>query len=146
MGIGVPGVRERSMCASDFQLIDDAYWRRSCPRRTSSKPCQAHFKEDFATNAGLDAADFGYTMGDTSWGEEQAPEDDGISVRVKAKHYQNSDLPFQTWVNHRDKYLDEMLWGEGRGNPTSIRSAWGCGVANPVPLRAADMLRRWHVL
>jgi hypothetical protein len=51
----------------------------------------AHFEEDFATNAGLDAADFGYTMGDTSLeAEEQAPEDDGISVRVKAKRYQNS--------------------------------------------------------
>ncbi|KAJ7837780.1 hypothetical protein B0H14DRAFT_3701757 [Mycena olivaceomarginata] len=88
----------------------------------------AHFEEDFATNAGLDAADFGYTMGDTSLeAEEQAPEDDGISVRVKAKRYQNS-----TWVNHRDKYLDEMLRGEGRGDPDVYSFCAGCGVANPA--------------
>jgi hypothetical protein len=35
--------------------------------------------------------DFGYMMGDTSLEpEEQVPDDDGISVRVKAKRYQNS--------------------------------------------------------
>jgi hypothetical protein len=51
----------------------------------------AYFQEDYATNAGLDGRDFDYSMGDTTLdAEEQAPEDDGISVRVKAKRYQNS--------------------------------------------------------
>jgi hypothetical protein len=52
----------------------------------------AHFQEDLDTNAALDAPDFGYAMGDTSLAaEEQGPEaDDGISVRVKAKRYENS--------------------------------------------------------
>lgn len=50
-----------------------------------------HFEEDLATNAALDAADFGYGMGDDSLAaEEQEPEADGISVRVKAKRYTNS--------------------------------------------------------
>ncbi|KAJ7810080.1 hypothetical protein B0H14DRAFT_3480890 [Mycena olivaceomarginata] len=53
----------------------------------------AHFEEDFATNTGLDAADFGYMMGDTSLeAEEQAPEDDSISNmnclgKISAYHF-----------------------------------------------------------
>lgn len=51
----------------------------------------AYFQEDLATNFALDATDFDYEMGDTSLRpEEQAPESDGISVRVEAKRYQNS--------------------------------------------------------
>jgi hypothetical protein len=43
------------------------------------------------TNAALDALYFGYGMGDDSLApEEQDPETDGISVRVRAKRYVNS--------------------------------------------------------
>jgi hypothetical protein len=50
-----------------------------------------YFQEDYETNAGLEAWEFDYTMGDTTLDpEEQAPEDDGISVKVKAKRYENS--------------------------------------------------------
>jgi hypothetical protein len=51
----------------------------------------AHFEEDLGTNAALDAPDFSYAMGDDSLApEEQEPEANGISVRVKAKRYVNS--------------------------------------------------------
>ncbi|KAF8059256.1 hypothetical protein FPV67DRAFT_1675319 [Lyophyllum atratum] len=39
----------------------------------------------------------------------------GISVKVPAKRYKNSDNPLLTWINYRDKYLDAMLQLEGRG-------------------------------
>ncbi|KAJ7019395.1 hypothetical protein C8F04DRAFT_1214342 [Mycena alexandri] len=42
------------------------------------------------------------------------------------------DLPFQTWVGHRDKYLDEMLRLEGRGDFAVYSTCGGCGVANPA--------------
>ncbi|KAJ7707214.1 hypothetical protein B0H14DRAFT_3525781 [Mycena olivaceomarginata] len=51
----------------------------------------SYFQEDPSTNAALEAMNFGYAMGNTSLKpEEQAPDDDGISVCVKAKRYQNS--------------------------------------------------------
>jgi hypothetical protein len=50
----------------------------------------SYFQEDIETNAGLDAAEFDYSMGDTSLAaEEQTPDEDGISVRLKAKRYEN---------------------------------------------------------
>ncbi|KAJ7834666.1 hypothetical protein B0H13DRAFT_1913969 [Mycena leptocephala] len=92
----------------------------------------AYFQEDLATNAALDAEDFGYGMGDTSLPpEEQGTDADGISVRVKAKRYQNSDLPFQTWVGHRDEYLDELLRLEGRGDVDIYSKCGSCNAANP---------------
>jgi hypothetical protein len=58
------------------------------------RPSQAvptYFHEDLETNAALDSQDFDYAMGDTSLDpEDQAPEEDGISVHVKAKRYENS--------------------------------------------------------
>ncbi|KAJ7800107.1 hypothetical protein B0H14DRAFT_2616469 [Mycena olivaceomarginata] len=89
-----------------------------------------YYQEDPATNAALEARDFDYAMGDTSLDlEEQAPEDDGISVRVKAKRYKNSDLPFQTWVQHRDEYLDEMLRPRAEGRPRCTHFAAVAGSA-----------------
>ncbi|KAJ7794948.1 hypothetical protein B0H14DRAFT_3496550 [Mycena olivaceomarginata] len=77
-------------------------------------------------------ADFSYDLGDTSLlPEEEAVDSDGISVRVRVKWYQNSDLPFQTWVGHRDEYLDEMLRLEGRGDIDTYTTCGSCGAANP---------------
>jgi hypothetical protein len=42
------------------------------------------------------------------------------------------DLPFQTWVGHRDEYLDEMLRLEGRGDREIYSTCGGCGEANPA--------------
>lgn len=51
----------------------------------------AYFAEDVSTNAGLDAPEFSYDMGDESLAPEvQEPEADGISVTVKPKRYVNS--------------------------------------------------------
>jgi hypothetical protein len=51
----------------------------------------AHFQEDLDTNSALDAQDFSYDMGDTSLPAEEGTADgDGISVRVRAKRYENS--------------------------------------------------------
>ncbi|KAJ7884013.1 hypothetical protein B0H13DRAFT_1628846 [Mycena leptocephala] len=85
---------------------------------------------------------------DTLDQEEQGPELDGIFVHVKPKHYQNSvrfknycddldiesiqDLPFQTWVSHRDEYLDEMIRLEGRGSSDVYSTCGSCGTANPA--------------
>ncbi|KAJ7623110.1 hypothetical protein DFH06DRAFT_1142895 [Mycena polygramma] len=92
-----------------------------------------HFEEDMATNAALEAEDFGYDMGDHSLpAEEQGPAEDGISVCVKAKRYENSDLPFQTWVGYRQQYLEEMFRLEGRGNIDVYSTCGGCGEANPA--------------
>ncbi|KAJ7028751.1 hypothetical protein C8F04DRAFT_1212103 [Mycena alexandri] len=92
-----------------------------------------YFADDFATNAALEAENFEYGMGDTGLlPEEQGAEGDSISVKVKAKRYQNSDLPFQTWVGHRDKYLDETLRLEGRGNFDVYSSCGRCKAANPL--------------
>ncbi|KAJ7799347.1 hypothetical protein B0H14DRAFT_2185738, partial [Mycena olivaceomarginata] len=75
--------------------------------------------------------------------EEQAPDDDGISVRVKAKHYQNSDLPFLTWVDYRDEYLDEMNRGEGRGN-RDIYSACECTLRRHEVLPTHWIQQEWN--
>ncbi|KAJ7842077.1 hypothetical protein B0H13DRAFT_2239393 [Mycena leptocephala] len=88
----------------------------------------AYFEEDTATNAALDAPDFGYTMGDDTLDqEEQGPELDGIFVRLKPKRYQNS-----TWVTHRDEYLDEMIRLEGRGSSDVYSTCGSCGTVNPA--------------
>ncbi|KAJ7694007.1 hypothetical protein B0H14DRAFT_2419338, partial [Mycena olivaceomarginata] len=42
------------------------------------------------------------------------------------------DLPFQTWVGHRDEYLDETLRLEGRGDVDVYSFCGGCGKENPV--------------
>ncbi|KAJ7161942.1 hypothetical protein C8R43DRAFT_880650 [Mycena crocata] len=42
------------------------------------------------------------------------------------------DLPFQTWVEFRDQYLDEMLRLEGRGDAAVYSTCGGCGTANPA--------------
>ncbi|KAJ7617529.1 hypothetical protein DFH06DRAFT_1274184 [Mycena polygramma] len=82
----------------------------------------AHFQEDLDTNAALDAEDFGYSMGDTTLpAEEQGPDGDGIS-----------NLPFQTWVEHRDSYLDEMLRLEGRGNWDVYSTCGTCQAPGPT--------------
>ncbi|KAJ7446784.1 hypothetical protein FB451DRAFT_1343526 [Mycena latifolia] len=100
-------------------------------QRGATRP--AHFYEDLATNSALDAQDFGYEMGDDSLRpEEEGPEDDGINVRVKAKRYQNSDLPFLTWVDYRDDYLDEMLRLEGRGDASVYSTCVSCQAADPI--------------
>ncbi|KAK7027577.1 CxC2 domain-containing protein [Favolaschia claudopus] len=92
-----------------------------------------YFEEDPQTNAVFESSDFGYDLGDDSLAaEEQGPETDGISVqRGKAKRYTNSDLPFQTWVTHRNEYLDEMLRLEGRGGPEISSACASCGSAAP---------------
>lgn len=60
--------------------------QNSVPMDRAPQMAPTHFQEDLATNAALDGADFDYLMGDTSLAaEEQGPENDGISVRVKAK-------------------------------------------------------------
>ncbi|KAJ7740338.1 hypothetical protein B0H16DRAFT_1324487, partial [Mycena metata] len=41
------------------------------------------------------------------------------------------DLPFQTWVGHRDEYLDETLRLEGRGDYDVYSTCGGCGTSNP---------------
>ncbi|KAJ7827784.1 hypothetical protein B0H14DRAFT_2595099 [Mycena olivaceomarginata] len=88
----------------------------------------AYFAEDVSTNAGLDAREFSYDMGDESLAPEvQEPEADGISVTVKPKRYVNS-----TWVTHRDEYLDEMLRLEGRGNIEVYSACGSCGAENPA--------------
>ncbi|KAJ7118609.1 hypothetical protein C8R43DRAFT_960209 [Mycena crocata] len=74
----------------------------------------AYYPEDVLTNAALESADWDYGLGDESLPPEPAGAD-GISMRMKAKRNRNSDLPFLTWVEFRDKYLDECLLGEGRG-------------------------------
>jgi hypothetical protein len=42
------------------------------------------------------------------------------------------DLPFQTWVAHRDEYLDEMLRLEGRGSADVYSTCGSCGAPNPI--------------
>ncbi|KAJ7771188.1 hypothetical protein B0H14DRAFT_2294123, partial [Mycena olivaceomarginata] len=42
------------------------------------------------------------------------------------------DLPFQTWVQHRDEYLDEMLRAEGRGEAGVYTFCGSCGERNPL--------------
>ncbi|KAK7018251.1 CxC2 domain-containing protein [Favolaschia claudopus] len=98
--------------------------------RTATLP--EYYQEDVNTNSALDSADFTYDMGDDSLvPEEEGPETDGISVRVRAKRYTNSDLPFQTWVGLRDEYLDEMLRLEGRGDAEIYAACASCGEADP---------------
>ncbi|KAJ7745165.1 hypothetical protein B0H14DRAFT_2637195 [Mycena olivaceomarginata] len=98
-----------------------------------SQAVPGYWREDLDTNAALDAEDFDYAMGDTSLApEDQAPESDGISVRVKSKRYENSDLPFRTWaLGHRDEYLDKVLRGEGRGDAAIYSFCGGCGERDP---------------
>jgi hypothetical protein len=56
----------------------------SAPVERISSGTPAYFEEDTATNAALDAPDFGYTMADDTLDqEEQGPELDGIFVRLK---------------------------------------------------------------
>ncbi|KAJ7897375.1 hypothetical protein B0H13DRAFT_1562872, partial [Mycena leptocephala] len=42
------------------------------------------------------------------------------------------DLPFLTWVDERDEYLDEMLRLEGRGDPSIHSNCGACGEADPT--------------
>ncbi|KAJ7932991.1 hypothetical protein B0H13DRAFT_1856601 [Mycena leptocephala] len=96
------------------------------PQPTSTP---AHFEEDFVTNAALEGNDWDYSMGDDSLPvDAEDDENDGITVRVKAKRYKNSDLPFLTWVDHQDEYLDEMLRLEGRGEAAIFGT---CGESDP---------------
>ncbi|KAJ7024853.1 hypothetical protein C8F04DRAFT_1269860 [Mycena alexandri] len=132
---GAPSMYEhRPDSASVVRISDDgrrAHDRAVRVERVTETP--AYFMDDPATNAALDSADFDYAMGDTGLpSEEQGPDSDGISVRVKAKRYQNSDLPFQTWVGHRDEYLDETLRLEGRGDYGVYSTCGGCGAVNPL--------------
>jgi hypothetical protein len=51
----------------------------------------AHFEEDILTNAALEGMDWDYSLGDESLAvEPEDNENDGITVRVKAKRYKNS--------------------------------------------------------
>ncbi|KAJ7933057.1 hypothetical protein B0H13DRAFT_2307333 [Mycena leptocephala] len=87
---------------------------------------------DFVTNAALEGNDWDYSMGDDSLPvDAEDDENDGITVRVKAKRYKNSDLPFLTWVDHRDEYLDEMLRLEGRGEAAIFGTCGTCGESDP---------------
>ncbi|KAK6997432.1 CxC2 domain-containing protein [Favolaschia claudopus] len=91
-----------------------------------------YYQEDIRTNTALESSDFAYDMGDDSLiPETEDPQSDGISVRVKAKRYVNSDLPFQTWVALRGEYLDEMLRLEGRGSPGTYSACASCGSPDP---------------
>ncbi|KAJ7117958.1 hypothetical protein C8R43DRAFT_901603 [Mycena crocata] len=42
------------------------------------------------------------------------------------------DLPFQTWVEHRDEYLDEVLRLEGRGSRAVFSTCGCCDSADPI--------------
>ncbi|KAJ6489344.1 hypothetical protein C8R47DRAFT_1071689 [Mycena vitilis] len=92
----------------------------------------AYYQEDVDTNAALDAPDWDYSMGDDSLpAETQGEEPDGIEVRAKAKRYKNSDLPFLSWVDERDEYLDETLRLEGRGDASVFSACGSCGAQDP---------------
>ncbi|KAJ7170448.1 hypothetical protein C8R43DRAFT_876075, partial [Mycena crocata] len=46
--------------------------------------------------------------------------------------YHDQDLPFQTWVEHRDEYVDKMLRLEGRGSAAIYSTCGSCGQSNPA--------------
>ncbi|KAJ7813111.1 hypothetical protein B0H14DRAFT_2605233 [Mycena olivaceomarginata] len=75
------------------RMTDGAWWNNPTQSTSDLAPTStpAHFQEDLDTNNALDAQDFSYAMGDTSLpAEEGAADGDGISVRVRAKRYENS--------------------------------------------------------
>jgi hypothetical protein len=64
---------------------------RATPVFRTGPTAPTYFAEDLATNAAVESPDFTYDMGNDSLAPEQEPpESDGISVRVKAKRYANS--------------------------------------------------------
>ncbi|KAJ7863880.1 hypothetical protein B0H13DRAFT_1899409 [Mycena leptocephala] len=100
----------------------------------------SHFQEDWATNAALEAADFSYTMGNTTLEvEEQNPEAAAETLASVKRKRDNSAYPMKAWMEHRDEYLDEMLRPEGRGHPDSHRACLSCGIADPT-FRCAQQL------
>ncbi|KAF8058561.1 hypothetical protein FPV67DRAFT_1565454 [Lyophyllum atratum] len=54
----------------------------------------------------------------------------GISVKVQAKRYKNSDTPLLTWIDYRDRYLDAKLQLEGRGR--FAEKCASCGDIEPI--------------
>ncbi|KAF7331140.1 CxC2 domain-containing protein [Mycena sanguinolenta] len=87
-----------------------------------------YYQEDAATNAALEAADFDYTLGDTSL----PPEEQDVVVTVEKRRNLNSSHPMLTWVDFRDEYLDEMLRLEGRGGSFSWSRCASCEAENPL--------------
>jgi hypothetical protein len=47
-------------------------------------------------------------------------------------HLSPQNFPMLTWVDYQDEYLDEMLWGEGRGYSNVYSTCLGCGQADPT--------------
>ncbi|KAJ7119307.1 hypothetical protein C8R43DRAFT_1090958 [Mycena crocata] len=80
-----------------------------------------YYQEDVGTNAVLESPDWDYGLGDDTLPPDPVAPADGIS-----------DLPFLTWVEFRDAYLDEMLRGEGRGQANVYSACGSCGAINPA--------------
>jgi hypothetical protein len=91
---GAPGLYEHRLdTASVVRVSNDGRraWEEVVAVDCAVESVPSYFQEDPSTNAALEAMDFGYVMGDTSLEpEEQALDNDGISVHVKAKCYQDS--------------------------------------------------------
>jgi len=58
------------------------------------------------------------------------PNVSGITVKVPAKRYQNSDRPLLTWIEYRENYLDALLRLEGRGQ-FHDQGCSSCGDSDP---------------
>ncbi|KAJ7919816.1 hypothetical protein B0H13DRAFT_2320104 [Mycena leptocephala] len=62
----------------------------------------------------------------------QVPVREGpVAIKIKVKHYMNSDHPVKAWIPERDKFLDGLMQQEGRG-PWWTKGCTDCHEPNPT--------------
>ncbi|KAJ6517558.1 hypothetical protein DFH09DRAFT_1332356 [Mycena vulgaris] len=92
-----------------------------------------YWQDDSTTNAAVEGDDFNYHIGDnTLFPEFPDPSSaGGITMTAKKKRYENSDFPMKTWFGFQDRYLDELLRLEGRGETFVHSACGGCDETEP---------------